>query len=374
MNKMLMLGLGLGWSVAWGATPAQDCIPIYVVGEFSSVTASTVKKFGKESQRGVDLALGQLSNSQLCSQSVAIDIRSKIDEIGTVIQKGIKGEGALLIGLGTSDQVLAAEVALNKTHSLLITPTASSDQISEMKRVFSLFPSNSRIVDAAIAQIKPVPSSKVAAIYLSDNEYSRDIFETFKAQMQRKGASITAYPFKASKMNQADSIKDLIDEAFVKGPNAPDYIFLPLFELDAEKVLARLEELKFSGSVIGTDSWGSEPRLFANLKNKFTVKAYYPVIYSATLNFPVNKVFLEKYRTEYGEDPIDLSAFSYDAVFFYSAMLKKCSIAEMKKDPYFCLKKALPVETTTGFVREVDGGFVRRPIFLRLLKDIQAVK
>lgn len=51
----------------------------------------------------------------------------------------------VFLGLGTSDQALVAIKTLNETRSILITPTASSDEIAQRSdRVVMLYPRNSQ--------------------------------------------------------------------------------------------------------------------------------------------------------------------------------------------------------------------------------------
>src|SRR5581483_1033854 len=125
--------------------------------------------------------------------------------------------------------------ALDKTKSVLLTPTASSDLlIQKSNRAILLFPRNSEIASKLAFEAKKHGYKKVIAAYARNSVYSTDIFNEFKKDFTDRYHRLIPVKVRAGTANP-DVVGDLI-----RKNQDYDAIFLPLFELDVARILSGL--------------------------------------------------------------------------------------------------------------------------------------
>lgn len=324
-----------------------DCTKIGVLGEFSTTTSRTSYPYGQEIYRGLEI--GKSLNTRKCFDLVKIDINNNIANIDGLIRKNAAELGIkFFIGLGTSEQAHAALNAIDATGSVLVTPTATDDELlARSKNIILLSPPNSELVKKIVQETKSRGIRKIALIYGGNNVYSQSMTKFFEDEAKKAGLEIT---YKAAiRIGRSTKIEGL-DINKIKGADA---LFLPIFEHDVIKVLGHLYKQNALIKVIGTDSWGSDSKIISTLPDfvkkyiLFSVTSYNPALEEVSGNS-----FYKTYLKRYGTTPMDIAAFSFEALNLLDQRTGKDALIEF--------------EGTTGKV-EVKGQITHRDIFVKAL-------
>lgn len=324
-----------------------DCTKIGVLGEFSTTTSRTSYPYGQEIYRGLEI--GKSLNTMKRFDLVKIDINNNIANIDGLIRKNAAELGIkFFIGLGTSEQAHAALNAIDVTGSVLVTPTATDDKLlARSKNVILLSPPNSELAKKIVQETKGRGLKKIALIYGGNNVYSQSMTDFFEDEAKKSGLEII---YKAAiRIGRSTKIKGL-DISKIKSADA---LFLPIFENDVIKVLGHLHKKNALIKVIGTDSWGSDSKIVSTLPDfvkkhiLFSVTSYYPGLEAVSGN-----VFYKTYSKRYGTTPMDIAAFSFEALNLVDQRIGKEALIKF--------------EGTTGKV-EVKGQNTHRDIFVKAL-------
>ena len=326
-----------------------SCTTIGVLGEFNRATSRTSQPFGVEIGRGVDIANETLKNSKPCIQLKKFDFGNSISNIRDVIKQANKENIHLFLGLGTTDQVMSAIPTLKETNSLLMTPTASSDQLAiPGTPVIMLFPRNSLISKNLARSAYRSGIQKIGIIYGGNNKYSTDMFQQFSDAFKAMGGKVD---FSISLRAGSIQLKPHLET--IRKSEAT-HLFLPLFELDVADVINSLITANppIKKMFLGADSWGTFSSVVLHLTQATSFFALMPEVYSMDMPSAENKAFVKAYREHFpGVKPIDLSAFSYDGIILYEKLLKQCPEKDLITIPQKCLKKVLPFQSVTGLIR-----------------------
>jgi ABC-type branched-subunit amino acid transport system substrate-binding protein len=336
----------------------NDCIKIGILGEYKRPTARTVQPFGVEIKRGVDLALEDIKNLKPCVKVELLDIENSAANIPDVIKVAHQKKNIhLFLGLGTTDQALAAIPALRETKTLLITPTASSDDLlKDNSRILMLFPRNSHIAEETIKEILRKNIQHVGIIYAENNRYSENMAKEFsKLYKEQGGKVIYSIPVRSGHIDLNTQLETLTKYKST-------YVFLPLFELDVAKVISYLHSKKLSLSYIGADSWGTYSVVIRKVTKEIPYRAIVPIIYSPSQSSELNNIFVSKYEKLYKTSPSDFTAFSYEGIRLYQKMLAFCNEAHINATPEACLAKAIPYQGISHVIKHASQMNVDRPI------------
>lgn len=336
------------------------CTRIGLLGEFKRPTGSFSQPFGNEIRDGFELAKSRLAEqSSECVEGELIDIDNSIANIDELIRQASKRGIHYFIGLGTSDQSLAARRALVDTGSILITPTASSMAVQESPtRTIMLFPTNEIIAKELIKVAKAKGAKKIVSIYAANNSYSSDMNRVFMLAAHSAGLEVTSEPIRSGHIELSGAVNTL-------RATGAKFVFLPLFELDAAKVIAEIGRSKLSPLYIGTDAWGTYSTVLKSLVRGTQERAVLPVIYDPALKSGPNSWFVQSFEENFSRLPTDLAAFSFDAVAIVAKLSKNCGTKIETNQISKCLSKILPFSSTTGPIRAKSGLSLQRKVAVR---------
>lgn len=344
-------------------------LTVGVLGEFKRPTAGTTQPFGAEIEKGARLGLEQpgAPEASVCLHMELIDIANSIANIPDIIREAARKKGIHhFLGLGNSDQALAAGEALRETHSVLFTPTASSELLVEGdRRTVLLFPKNGQIAGFLAAQARKRGVKSVSIIYGKNSVYSRDMAELFAQKFEKLGGRVVrTIPVRIGHFSLQSNLDDLRRDDYT-------HLFLPLYELDVAKILSILQESGIKKQYIGTDSWGTQSKVIKAIAAGITFDALLPSIYSPTLKTAENESFVAGYRARYGAEPSDLSAFSYDGIRLIRQFAIACpGLVDTGEKTEACLARTLPFQGVTGPIEARQGlALVRRLQSVRVWHD-----
>lgn len=316
------------------------CLKIGLLGEFKSTTSRASFAFGREIKRGINIATSESKNE--CFKIFEIDIDNSIANIDGKIRKFNKEFGVNnFIGLGTTSQVLSGIKAINETSSILFSPTASDeDLLNKSNKIILMSITNNEYLSNIFIKIKELGFKKAAIIYLNNDSYSASMANGFIKQSLKNNIQIIYQKGIQSgkKLNY-----DKIDLNLL---NKTDILFLPLFELDAVKITGLLYMKGFRKKIIGTDSWGSNQELLSILpKNATSILLFSTSSYLTSDSSIKENNFYKKYLNEYNTPPMDMSAFSYDAL---KILIKKNRNCNKNQSIYECLEYLKHFNSSTG--------------------------
>ncbi len=341
----------------------ESCIKVGVIGEFSEPTSGYTRFFGRDTYDGASIAVQQLNkNSNRCFKLIQIETNNELADIVPLVQMYAKKDVRFFMGLGLSAQANVSIPALAQTHSLLISPTASSDKLKKGNRIISFFPSQRKVAIAIVNYLLKHKINKIDIIYCEDRDYSTEMAKTFEAIFTKAGGTIESImPVNSNliSLQQYASVLKKLDDGCV---------FIPMSGLNAAKTILELERLGINNNIIGSDSWATYAGSIKKLINRFvtnrTVRATIPVMYHSDVDTKVNQVFVKQFKVKYDSPPVDMAAFSYDGIRLLGKMLDKCNQAQLRNNPIRCLKKALPFKSTTGTIEGKNGIYLARPIMM----------
>ncbi len=329
-----------------------DCIPVGILGEFKTTTSKTSYAYGKEMFRGVEIA--SKSDLKHCFKFEKIDINNNIANIDGLIRKyrsqGIK----YFIGLGTSEQTHAATKAINETNSYLISPTATDDAILKNSSSIILLSSpNSQLAKSIIKQAEQNGIKEIAIIHGKNNVYSQSMAQLLKEAT--KDSKIKVSYEAGVRIGRSTQIEGLDNNTLKK----VDAIILPVFELDAVKILGHLNKHQINTKVIGTDSWGSNSKIILSLPEKVRNNVLFSITtYDVKDKSVQGSPFYKSYIKDFSQSPSDTSAFSYEALKVLDSMLKDC---DEKSCP-----QSFQYAGTTGLVK-IENNVANRDIYFKKL-------
>lgn len=343
---------------------SATCVKIGVLGTYAKPTSGYTRFFGQEAYRGASIAIKQMNVKKTpCFKLVKIETGTALANIPPLIQEYAQKGVHLFIGLGLSSQIDVAISALKKTHSLLITPTGSSDKIAKETRVISFFPSRQEVADAIIQYLGRNNVKSVSIIYSIDKDYSAGMATTFKNDFSKVGGKVDHMMSVNSNLISLKKYEPILKK-FSSG-----YVFIPMSDLDAAKTVMELERLGINANLIGSDAWAtysnSIEKLIDSFVTKRTVHAVIPVMYTTDMHTKVNLAFVRLFTEKYSSKPTDLEAFSYDGARLMGKMLKTCGASNLRKDPATCLRRSLPFQSTTGQIKGGTGLYLARAIMMK---------
>lgn len=160
-----------------------------------------------------------------------------------------------IIGPMASRQAIPAGEVANSLQTPMISPWSTNPKTTLNRpwvfRTAFLDPFQSDVV-IKFSEKKFHPK-KVAVIFVSDDDYSRDLAELFKLKWENiygNGSVVGFESFVTGNNDFTPLVKNILR-------GQPDLIFIPCHYYQTARILKTLHNLGWQGPVIGTDSWGS---------------------------------------------------------------------------------------------------------------------
>lgn len=339
--KFIILSLFLVFNAS------ATCLKVGVLGEFSTTTSRTSYPYGLEIYRGLEIAKKTLKDS--CFDLVKIDINNNIANIDALIREFVKkSEIKHFIGLGTSEQAHAAITAINDTGAILLTPTATDDELlKKSKNIILLSSPNSIMVQKIALEVKNRGLKNLAIIYGQNNVYSQSMAELFEAELKKLKLNLTYK--EGIRIGRRTKIENINFEKIKQA----DAVFLPIFEHDVVKVFGHLHSNNAMNFVIGTDSWGSDSKIISTLPDFVKKKILFSITpYDPAQNSIKQNDFYKRYYEIYGFNPMDIAAFSFEALLVLQKKVRN--------------EQLIKYLGTTGDVQIIDN-VAHRDIFVKSL-------
>lgn len=335
---------------ARGAT-TPSCKVVGLIGEFEGPRSRGIVSNSVDISEGATLAARRLKkeNQKPCIELVTYDTKGSIANVAPVLEEAIRTGVHYFIGLGYSDHALVAEASLKKLHAVLISPTATSDELVKAdSRIILPSPRNSLMARKLAAAALSKGVKKVSVIYARNNSYSSDIAMAFQEHFVKGGGTITAsIPIRSGSLGvwaELDGLRNSQDT----------HVFLPLYAAEVTQIITHFYGNHIQKKFIASDSWAGAEAI-DDLFRKIPIDGFGIRNYSPDGERKQNRAFVREYTREYGKLPSENGAFAYEGILLYRCLFAHCTDAELKNKLQSCVTKCLPYEGLNGQVTASEG-------------------
>lgn len=213
----------------------------------------------------------------------------------------------IVVGMGNSFQALLAAQRMNAA-SVLISPVATSDEILAQKaNVLLLSNLNSRQAKLLTSEIRNhwKPSQRVLLLELGGCPYCSDMSIAVRQQLKQINIEPVNIKIHNSQIAEASEV--------LKSQKGFSHIILPVFEADAARLISLLYPENTAAIFWGGDGWGTLARYVQELPFARRLQAMWLSHYHSTISTTENRNFVRKFRLAFSTEPVDTSAFFYEA-------------------------------------------------------------
>lgn len=358
MNKKMWISLTAVIVVLAGIVVLRphksDVIRIGLISPFSGEGA----KYGKAAKTATDLAVDEI-NAQggIGGKKLVIiyeDDKGDPKDAVSVYQKlATVDKVPAVLGPFYSSNVLACAPIANKEKVVLLTPTATSDNIRNAGEfIFRVCPSNDA-QSRTIAKFSAMSLKLKKSFVLYRNvDYGVTLRDAFVKEFVKLGGSILGT--EAIAPDESDVRAQLTK---VKAAN-PDFVFAAVHYPEGSAILRQAKELGIKAVIIGTDG-GYDPELLKRAGDAAEGSYWVTVGWGDEKSNPAVAKFRSAYKGRYGEDPGVYSGLFYDATYVIAKALR--SVDKISGSSIQNALHKIDYDGPTGITKFDDHGDVDKP-------------
>lgn len=235
------------------------------------------------------------------------DSTEAVNAYNKLVDEGV----VAVIGDVTSKPCLAVAEVAAVDNMPMITATGTAADITKtgpnVFRTCFMDPFQGQIMATFAAD--ELGSKNVAVMYDNGSDYSQGLADSFKAQAESKGMTVTAFESYAS--GDTD-FTTLLNKIIATNPDA---IFVPDYYGKVSLILDQARTAGFDGPMLGGDGWDGVLVTLPEDKLEVANNGYFSNHYSATDTDPVVVDFLKNYKEKFGMDANAFSALGYDSTY-----------------------------------------------------------
>ncbi len=353
---------------------SDDTIKIGITGPLTGGAAI----YGEAVYNGARLAISEINdNGGLDGIKFSFEMFDDVHD-ATKVATGyasLKGKG-MQISLGTVTTAPGLEFKeLAKNDNLFVlTPSASGDKIPEYSNAFQMCFADGNQGKVAAEYVNSLGKDTIGIFYKSDDDYSKGIYEQFKANLS---TSITTVEASFTDTNASDFSTqiDVLDGC--------DFIFMPIYYTPASLFMTQaVGKVPASATYYGCDGFdgidSAEGFNISSIPQKISMLSHF----NAKAESGAAKTFIDKYTDKFGAETLNqFGASAYDCVYAIFNALKAAKAAGKTVDAsltaaQFCtiLTEQFTGEFTfsgvTGSdIQWEDNGFVNKAAVAYVLKE-----
>ncbi len=214
-----------------------------------------------------------------------------------------------IVGPNSSKQAVPAGQVANDNRTPMISPWSTNPDTTKDRpwvfRAAFLDPFQGPVaVDFATEQFT---ADTAAVLYAQANDYSKGLAEIFKDNFEKKHGSDAIVAFESYGDKDQDFSAQLTKIIAAK----PDFIFLPNNYNEVALIVKQAHDLGWDGPFMGSDAWGNSELM--SLCGDDCKGHYFSTHYAAAGATGATKEFIDRYEKEYGYQPADVAALTWDA-------------------------------------------------------------
>ncbi len=322
MKKLtaLVLALALALSVcAFAGAEETVTLKIAHIGPLTGAAAV----YGTATSRGAKLAADEINAAggkyivEMLDEDDTHDAEKAVYAYNTVMDQGAQ----MIIGTTTTTPCIAVGALAYEERVFMLTPSASSTQVTEGKdNVYQVcFTDPAQGAASAEYIAAHQLATKVAVIYNNADAYSTGIYQTFEAKAAEVGLEIVST---TTFTNDTTDFTVQVSDAQSKGA---ELVFLPIYYTPAAQILTTANAMEYKPVFFGVDGMDG----ILSIEGFDTALAEGVMLltpFSADAQDDLTKNFVTKYQELYGEVPNQFAADAYDGVYALVAAAEKAGV------------------------------------------------
>ncbi len=384
IKKVLCVAMAATMALSFSACTQKSDWPIdsetgltnLTIGGIGPLTGDHAN-YGISVRNGAELAVKEINEAGgvngfrfvLNFQDSAGDPKSAQSAYGKLMDDGMKVSlGAVLSG-ETATVVAAAQA----DKLLVLTPSGSAKNAIEGNdcafRICFNDPAQGTASADYIAQFQL--TKKVAVFYQNDTDYSKGLFDTFKAEAAAKGLEIVA-----EQSFSASARTDFSTQIQAIANSDAELIFIPIYAAEAATFLTQSVG-KFSDKMIffGCDGLDGILEKIDNKANAENVMMLTP--FAADSKAENVQKFVSAYKAAYNETPDQFAADGYDAIYTIAEALKNAQLKNSDVNDFnsriVAAMTKIRVEGVTGTMTWTADGEANKNAMAMIIHDGVAV-
>lgn len=342
----------------------ENIIKIGLLSVFSGDGAN----YGETARTGVDLAVEEINASGgVNGKKIEIiyeDDKGDTKEAVSGFQKLVVSDKVpVVIGPFYSGQVLACAPEANRLKTVLISGSATSDNIKTSgKYIFRTCPTNAE-QGKTIAQFCVNDLKKVKAYIIYRNaDYGITLRDRFKEEYTQLGGNVVGETAIAEDANDARSQLNNAKQA------KPDVIFIPVHYPEGAVILKQAREMGIETIFIGGDG-GYDSQLITGSAGTAEGSYWSTIGWGETSTKSLIDSFVVNYKKKYGKEPGVYSGLYYDALKVVAYAISQLNVDSINGPSLQkMLVKTKDYKGPTGTITFTSDGDVEKPFAIYQVK------
>jgi branched-chain amino acid transport system substrate-binding protein len=300
-----------------GCAPKEEVITLGCLCPLTGEGAT----YGRATRSGVELAVEEINTQKLLPKRLEVifeDDKMAPKDGNNAFRKLVNLDKVpLVIGPFGSSIVLAVAPTANETKTVIVSASATADQIADAgDYVFRIVPPNSKQgADLAKFSLGKLGAQRAAILYQT-NDYGLTLKDAFDVTFREGGGEVVGmegYPLGATDYRGAlTKIK----------PLAPDVIFFPLHQKEAALMLRQAKELGLDCAFVSAD--GAYTNDLIEAAGNAAEGSYYSTM---ALAFGEADAAIEKFnadfRAKFNKEPDVYSAYYYEVTMLIAQVIRE---------------------------------------------------
>ena len=301
--------------------------------------------YGVAVKQGAEIAVAEINEA---NPDLQIEFKMEDDEADG--EKAVNAYNKLkdwgiqiMMGTVTTGSCIATSAITFEDRVFELTPSASSADVTAGKdNVFQVcFTDPNQGIKAADYIADNMAGKKVGVIYNNSDAYSTGIFNSFKSEMEAKGAEIVAAETYPDDTN-ADYSAQLTS---CKSAGA-EVVFLPIYYTPASVIMKQAQDMNYAPVFFGVDGMDG----ILDMEGFDTALAEGVMLMTPFNPWSTDEAvasFVEKYQAAYNELPNQFAADGYDGIYALYNAFKAAGLSPDQENAEIC--DAMIGQFTGGF-------------------------
>jgi branched-chain amino acid transport system substrate-binding protein len=268
-----------------------------------------------------------------------------------------------VIGPLLSDSAEAMRELTEKYRFVAITPMATrSSLVRRSGWIFRACSSSAAQAEGLIQfQTQLYGADSVGILYDPRHTFSTELANVFAGGFTRSGGKVAASLPLLDDRGEKDYATPLRRLAELK----PDFIFAPLYALEAVEMMQALKALSITIRVCGSDTWDNE-LVFDASGRRLGGTSFASSLFERSFNYPPFQEFFDAMERAGMENPDAQAAYAWDAVSMLAEAFKTGETAEELRKG---LEKIENMELATGSLTILPNHESRKPVLVRVIAE-----
>jgi branched-chain amino acid transport system substrate-binding protein len=319
--------------------------------------------YGKSTKQGIDLAVSELNAEKYLPKPLAViyedDRMTSKDGVSGMKKLTSIDKVPVILGPFGSNVVLDCAPIANATHTVIISASATADQIATAgDYVFRIAPPNSKQGSDVAVFCKNKLGAKTAAVLFQTNDYGTTLRDAFTKRFASLGGKILAAE------GAQDGASDFRAQLSRIKSVAPDVVFFPLHYKESALMLKQAKELGLHSQFISADGAFTEDLLkIAGDSAEGTFYSTMALGYG--VSDPLIAEFTASFKKAYHQEPDVYSAYYYEVTHIVAQAIRESGYDSDKIKQYlYSMNGAKAYKGITGVTSFDHNGEVDKPFYI----------